>query len=157
MVEAPLIIREPSRSDAPALVGLLTEMGFPASEAEVAERLEAFQRSGEKAWVAVQGDQTLGLITVHITPVLHRPTPVGRVMILVIADGYRGQGLGRALMTTAEEYLAGAGCGLIEVTSNRVLVKAHAFYTKLGYELSSYRFRKEMPSVNVKTAKSSSN
>lgn len=142
MPDTPLLIREPKSSDAPALVGLLAEMGFPASEAEITERLEAFQRRGEKAWVATRGGQTLGLITVHITPVLHRPKPVGRVMVLVVADGHRGQGLGRALMDKAEDHLARAGCGLVELTSNIKLTEAHAFYTTLGYEMTSYRFRK---------------
>ena len=45
----------------------------------MADRLEAFIRSGEVAILALDDSRVLGLVTVHVTPVLHRPTCVGRI------------------------------------------------------------------------------
>lgn len=137
---------QPARtSDAPEVAGLLADLGFPVAPETVIRRLEELARIGETVLVGTRGAAVLGVITVHLTPVLHRPTPVGRVTMLVVAAEARRQGLGRALMAAAEELLAAAGCGLIEVTSNRALLEAHAFYERLGYEPTSVRFRKLLP------------
>ena len=47
-----------------------------------------------------------------------------------------------ALVAAAEETLASAGCGLLEITSNVRLVGAHEFYEYLGYERTSIRLAK---------------
>jgi GNAT superfamily N-acetyltransferase len=74
--------------------------------------------------------------------VLHRPKPVGRITALVVDAPVRGQGIGRALVAAAEEALARAGCGLLEITSHERLVDAHAFYERLGYQRTSVRLAK---------------
>jgi GNAT superfamily N-acetyltransferase len=56
----------------------------------------------------------------------------------------RGGGVGRALISAAEQRLAARGCDLVEVTSNLRLVDAHAFYQRLGYEATSLRFKKSL-------------
>jgi ribosomal protein S18 acetylase RimI-like enzyme len=137
-------IRDASADDAPALADLLAELGFPAPAEAVATRLNALLNAGEVVLVATRGEELLGLLTVHVTPVLHRPTSVGRLTALVVTDHARGQGVGRALVESAERLLARRGCGLVEVTSNRRLTDAHAFYERLGYESTSLRFKKPL-------------
>jgi ribosomal protein S18 acetylase RimI-like enzyme len=145
-------IRDARADDAPALAELLAELGFPAPAEAVETRLEAMLKAGEVVLVATQDEGVLGLVTVHITPVLHRPTSVGRLTALVVTDHARGQGVGRALVESAERLLASRGCGLVEVTSNRRLTDAHAFYERLGYESTSLRFKKPLsPSASKAT------
>jgi len=60
----------------------------------------------------------------------------------------RGRGVGRALVSAAEEVLAGEGCGLLEITSNVRRADAHAFYERLGYERTSFRFAKVVASAS---------
>jgi len=62
----------------------------------------------------------------------------------VVAERARGEGLGARLVAAAEEMLKARGCGLVEVTSNRKRLRAHAFYERLGYERTSYRFAKAL-------------
>jgi GNAT superfamily N-acetyltransferase len=139
-------IRDARADDAPALAALFTELGFPASRAAIAKRLDALLRAGETVLVAMREGETVGVLTVHVTPVLHRPTPVGRLTALVVTETARGRGVGRALVQAAERTLAARGCALIEVTSNRRLTEAHRFYEHLGYEATSVRFKKALRS-----------
>jgi len=137
-------IRTATVEDAPALAGLLDDLGFPAAADAVAFRLRALDLAGETTLVGTQSGVVLGFVTVHVTPVLHRPTPVGRMTALVVKQDARGQGLGRALVAAAEQRLASRGCGLVEVTSNHALSDAHAFYERLGYAKTSHRFGKTL-------------
>lgn len=137
-----VVIRTGRAEDATALSGLVAELGFPATLQDVENRLAALMRAGETVLVAADGDRVVGFAAVHVTPVLHRPTPVGRITALVVTQACRGIGAGRALVAAAEQIARERGCGLIEVTSNRSLAAAHAFYDRLGYEATSLRFRK---------------
>jgi hypothetical protein len=48
------------------------------------------------------------------------------------------------LVEAAEVVFSGAGCGLLEVTSNDRLADAHAFYERLGFERTSVRLAKSL-------------
>jgi len=137
-------IRVARPGDALALSGLLAELGFPTPSDVVAARLADLGARNELVLVAEREGATLGLLTVHVTPVLHRPTPVGRLTMLVVTQRARGQGVGRALVAAAEQRLAQRGCVLVEVTSHRRLKRAHGFYERLGYEATSVRFGKTL-------------
>jgi len=100
--------------------------------------------SNARSWRRAGGgsESLLGVLTLHITPVLHRAGPVGRLTMLVVDESARGEGIGRALVTAAEAYFAERGCALVEVTSNKRRTDAHAFYERLGYQGTSERFAK---------------
>jgi ribosomal protein S18 acetylase RimI-like enzyme len=142
---ASFAIRDARPEDAPAIAELLAELGFPAAAETVTQRLAGLAQARETVLVILSSGELLGFVTVHFTPVLHRPTPVGRLTALVIAERARGRGLGRALVAAAEQQLTDAGCALVEITSNHKLTAAHAFYQRLGYTITSHRFCKTMP------------
>ena len=138
-----LQLRPATPSDVPELARLLTLLGHPTTPAEIAAAWAEWAAAGNAALVAARPDGTLaGLATLHHMRVLHRPRPVGRITSLVVDEAERGEGIGRALVAAAERQLAGAGCGLLEVTSNLRRRDAHAFYEHLGYERTSARFAK---------------
>ena len=140
-----IMIRAARAEDVPAIAALLGELGYPASPSVIGERLDAMLALGELVLIAIRDADALGVVTVHVTPVLHRPTPVGRITALVVTKRARGEGVGRALVDVAERLLAQRGCALIEVTSNQRRADAHAFYMRLGYEVTSLRFKKDLP------------
>jgi GNAT superfamily N-acetyltransferase len=140
----PIEIRDARPADADALAPLLAELGYPTSPDVIAKRLDALSAISETVLVAADGTDLLGVITVHVTPVLHRPTYVGRITTLVVAERAHGRGVGRALVEAAERLLAKRGCALLEVTSNSKRTDAHAFYEHLGYEKTSVRFWKAL-------------
>lgn len=141
--EPELSIRAAKRADAVAIAALITALGYDADAADVHRRMVALAKSGQSTLVAMQGE-LVGVLTTSMMSVLHRPKPVGRISMLVVAETRRGAGIGRALVAAAEEQLRQAGCGLVEVTSNVKRPRAHAFYRKLGYERTSYRFAKPL-------------
>lgn len=120
-------IRRASLTDATDLARLLTELGHPTTEIDLQNRWAAWAAAGNEALVALTDDRLLGLLTLHVMHVLHRPAPVGRITALVVDANAHGQGIGRALVTAAEHHLRARGCGLLEVTSNERLTDAHAF------------------------------
>lgn len=133
-------IRLATKEDATELARLLSPLGYPLTEEDVAAAWEAWAAEGNFALVVQGDDLLLGAITLHSMVVLHRPRPVGRITSLAVDPSARGQGLGRALVLAAEEALLQAGCGLVEVTSHERRTEAHTFYTHLGYEQTSFRF-----------------
>src|SRR5215831_18615862 len=132
-------IRLGTEADVPEIARLLTELGHAAATANVAERWPAWAAAGNSALVTVgPGGNLLGLATLHVTHVLHRPRPVGRVTALVVDESVRGQGMGRALIAAAEGVLGEAGCGLLEITCHMRRTAAHQFYERIGYEKTSF-------------------
>lgn len=139
--EPKLSVREARPKDAEAIAALIVALGYEVTPAEVRKRLAGLKKAGTPALAAEQGG-IAGVLTIWITQVLHRPRPVGRITMMVVAEGLRGRGIGSALVAEAEKRLAAKGCGLIEVTSNTKRLRAHAFYERLGYGRTSYRFAK---------------
>lgn len=139
----PLSVRPARPGDSEAVAALVTSLGFEAGPEAIAERLAALKKAREVPLVAEQGE-VIGVLAWHVTPVLHRPKPVGRITMMVVAEGERRRGAGRALVEAACGEMQGKGCGLIEVTSNVDLSGAHGFYRRLGFERTSYRFAKAL-------------
>lgn len=138
------LLRPAKLEDAEAISRLLDELEHPAPPEVLRARLQALAAAGERVLVAEIEGVVRGLATVHVTPVLHRPAPVGRITALVVSSEMRRQGVGRALVGAAEAIAREAGARLIEVTSNRRRTQAHRFYEGLGYELTSHRFGKRL-------------
>jgi ribosomal protein S18 acetylase RimI-like enzyme len=139
--EPKLSIREAKPKDGEAIARLIVALGYEVTAADVKRRLAVLTKAGLPPLVAERGE-IAGVLTVSLTQVLHRPRPVGRISMMVVAQGLRGQGIGTALVAEAEKRLAAKGCGLVEVTSNTKRLRAHAFYERLGYQRTSYRFAK---------------
>lgn len=137
-------VRPAKASDVPALASLIASLGAEFDEKGVGERFAALRRTSAPPLVATLGKSVVGLAGLHVMPALHRDKPVGRINVLVIAKGQQGQGLGRLLVEAAEARFRSIGCGLIEITSNNSLTKAHEFYRHLGYQGTSLRFAKEL-------------
>jgi len=139
------LIREANEQDAPELARLLTALGHETDASDLRVRWSAWKGEGNTAFVSPRPDGTLaGMATVHKTWVLHRPKPLARITSLIVDESDRGKGIGRALVATSEKFLAEAGCGILEITSNHQRQDAHEFYRHLGYEQTSARFMKKL-------------
>lgn len=140
---ARLVIREARPKDAEAIAFLIGTLGYDMAAADIRRRLVRLRKKDEPALVADRG-VVVGCLSWHVTPVLHRPRPVGRITMMVVAEDARREGVGAALVEAAEARLRKQGCGLVEVTSNMKRMRAHDFYEGIGFERTSFRFAKTL-------------
>lgn len=137
-------IRDAKPSDAERLVELINELGHEIDEKSVRKNLKALKKANQLPLVATLGKQVVGLCGIHKMVTVHRPAPVGRISVMVVAKEAQGRGIGRMLVDAAEQWCRKAGCQIVEVTSNDRRTQAHAFYRHMGYERSSIRFFKKL-------------
>jgi GNAT superfamily N-acetyltransferase len=137
-------VREARPADSEQLAALINYLGHPIDAKTVRKNLAALTRLRERPLVATLGKRLVGLVGVHRTVTVHRPAPVGRLTILVVAEDMHDKGIGRMLVEAAERVLRKGGCRIVEVTSNDQRGAAHAFYRHLGYQRTSMRFMKEL-------------
>jgi len=138
------LIRAAEARDSAALAGLIEQLGYSASAAEVAARLKLMQAEGRAVLVAELDGEVVACLSISVMQVLHRPAPVGRISMMVVREGLRGRGIGATLVRAAEQTLAEQGCYMVEVTSNLTRTEAHRFYEKLGYARTSVRLAREL-------------
>ena len=131
-------VRAATPLDAPVVARLIALLGHQIEPGMVADRLR--ELTDMPQLVAILDREIVGLCGLHLMRAIHRDRPVGRITILVIDHGHRGQGIGRALVEEAIRYFRDQGCELLEVTSNNRLRDAHGFYAVMGFEQTSTRF-----------------
>ncbi|NMO51512.1 GNAT family N-acetyltransferase [Actinoplanes sp. TBRC 11911] len=141
-------LRPVRRQDVPGLTGLLGQLGYPTTEAAVHERLDYWLDDPSTWLIGADDDGDLvGVAALGVLPMLELTGKLGRLLVLVVDERYRGRGVGQSLVEATEEQARTAGCVKMEVTSSRHRTRTHEFYQQLGYEdicASSARFVKSL-------------
>jgi GNAT superfamily N-acetyltransferase len=135
-----LTVRDAKAADAPAIAGLLAQLGYPTEAAAVEQRLERLQIVGDRILVADVDGTAVGLGHLQVTPALERDRPAAKIGALVVDDAHRGQGIGRALVQALEDEARLRGCGLLFLTTSERRDDAHAFYERVGLEQTGRRY-----------------
>lgn len=140
-------IRRAQPADAPALAQLCTQLGYPISADEATERLAALERRDDTiVYVAEVGDgRVVGWAQVCLINLLILPCHA-EIGGLVVDESWRGVGIGRQLMATAEQWARQQGCAEVRLRSNTAREEAHHFYGALGYRCikTSLTFQKDL-------------
>jgi GNAT superfamily N-acetyltransferase len=127
-------IREITSEDSGRIAELLTQLGYPASGAEVAQRLAYWLDDPlSRILVAERNARVIGSLSLHAIPYLERTGRWARVESLVVDSTARRSGVAQALVQAAEDTAREWGCLAVEITSARYRDHAHAFYKQLGY------------------------
>lgn len=140
-----LIVRRAKLEDAAEIAVCLSALGYGTTSGLVAERLVSFADSSTDAvFVASANDPTslLGVASVHLLPLFHTTWLLGRITSLAVNPPAHGTGVGRALVSAAEQWAWSKGAQRMEVTSGDHRPAAHAFYQAVGYSLDERRFIK---------------
>jgi len=144
MTENSITIRRAKREDVAALAALCGELGYPAELTPVQERLErVLDDPCHAVFVAQCPEGVVGWV--HALQVIYlEEGPFTEIGGLVVASTHRGEGIGAQLMAAAESWSRSQGISLVRLRSNTIRERAHAFYKRLGYEItkSQFAFRK---------------
>ncbi len=138
-------IRPATKDDAPGIARLVTQLGYPAAEAEIASRLAPILAHPDYAiWVAEADGRVVGLTGVFIHLALEYDGYYGRLLGLVVDEPFRGKGIGRLLLAKTERWLRARGVNKLTLTSGKQRTEAHKFYRRLGYDETGFRFGKSL-------------
>jgi N-acetylglutamate synthase-like GNAT family acetyltransferase len=144
-VNESLLVRDATIADVPALAALLGELGYPVAPEPLATRVERLlSSSNNRVLVATRsGESTpIGLLALHVMPVIHDAHDLAMIMALVITERARGEGVGRALIERATAVARERGSSRLFVTTHLRRSGAHAFYERLGFEFTGRRYVK---------------
>jgi GNAT superfamily N-acetyltransferase len=140
-------IRRAQRSDVARIAELSGQLGYPATAAQIAQRLRGLRPAAQHAvFVAdLPGSGVVGWIHVTVAHLVDSDTRA-EVNGLVVAEGRRSMGAGARLLEATKEWSRKKGCRSMSVRSNVIRERAHKFYERQGYEhyKSQKAFRKSL-------------
>ena len=130
-----LKIRRAKSADTPQLAVLAGQLGYPATAAQMRERLRGIQPASQNAVLVADStkDGVVGWLHVSKEPLLESDMRA-EVNGLVVAEGQRSLGAGAHLLAAAEDWARQHGCKSMSVRSNVIRERAHKFYERHGYE-----------------------
>jgi GNAT superfamily N-acetyltransferase len=134
-----ITMRQALSSDIKAVLALYAELGMDDGkvlpEAQAQQVFAQFARyPNYRLFVAQHGSAIVGSYALLIMHNLaHQGTPSAIAEDVVVAQAYRGQGIGRQMMAHAQGRAREAGCYKLALSSNTKRKDAHAFYESLGF------------------------
>ncbi len=147
-----LTFRKAEKKDLPAVVALLADDDIAENRETGAVSPEYERAFAEMAadhansiLLAEQNGEIVGSLQLVIVPTLSRHgTKRALIEAVRVRADRRGQMLGTQLMRHAIELARAAGCGLVQLTSDKRRKRAHLFYRRLGFEQSHEGFKLEL-------------
>jgi ribosomal protein S18 acetylase RimI-like enzyme len=134
-------IVEAKESDLPAIEGLLAELVNAIQDSESLDISKAIGNcrillndANCNLLVAKVGDSVVGFIDFTTRKTALHPAPCGLIDELIVSEKYRGQGIGRQLISAAVDKCRQLGCCEIEVSTEKTNAKAREFYKSSGFE-----------------------
>ena len=146
-----VIFRNATRADLPAIVALLADdpLGQGREGGDLAVYLTAFEAiAAHPMHQIIVGDLDGRVVATCQLTLLHGLSRQGMTRALVeavrTAPDLRSTGIGAALMAEAETRARAAGAAMIQLTTDKTRLRAHAFYDRLGYEPSHLGYKKAL-------------
>ena len=146
--------RQATPADLPALLQLLVDdavaqaRGSHAAEItpEVRQAFDEIERDpSNELWLGEREGDIVAMLQLTLIPGLSRGGMKRALVeaVRVRAD-LRGQRVGEALMRHVEQRARAAGCGLMQLTTDKQRLAAHRFYERLGYVASHLGMKKAL-------------
>jgi GNAT superfamily N-acetyltransferase len=130
-----LKIRRARSTDAPRLADLSGQLGYPATAAQLRDRLRWISPASQNAVFVAEAKEAGVIGWLHVSKQALLESEIrAEVNGLVVADEHRSLGAGAQLIAAAEEWARKHGCKYMSVRSNVIRERAHKFYERNGYE-----------------------
>ena len=140
-------IRHAGPGDEPAVVELIQELAVafdypsPIDEHYVRHYLAS---AVSDVLLAVDDGAPVGLLSYAMVPGLFHAADSGLIESLVVAEGRRGEGIGRQLLAQAARLLENAGCAEISVSTGAENEAAQKVYVEAGLTEASVLLEKHI-------------
>lgn len=130
-MHAPPLIRRATTDDAAQLAALCGELGYPATEDDVRERLVLLGDPERALLVAVEQESLIGFVDAHVQRVVEADA-FGEVGGLVVAATRRRSGVGASLLAAAADWSRARGLSRLWIRVNVARREAQSFYAEIG-------------------------
>ena len=139
-----MIISEYKDKYLPGIYELLkNELGKNVSVETLEKRIDKMITDDDyKIFVAEIDNETVGFISIHFGLAFEIDGKDLRIIDLAVKEEYQNNGIGTALVKTAEEYAQNNSVAVIGVNSGLQRAVAHKFYEKQGFYKKGYSFIK---------------
>jgi GNAT superfamily N-acetyltransferase len=133
--QAGIKIRRAKSSDAARIAELSGQLGYPATPAEITQRLRKIKPALQHAVLVAETPErkVIAWLHVSVSPLLEVQLRA-EVNGLVVDNDERNRGTGALLLRAAEQWARSRGCKNMSVRSNVIRERAHQFYLRHGYE-----------------------
>jgi GNAT superfamily N-acetyltransferase len=126
-------IRPMTTDDSAVVADLCGQLGYPSTRDQILERFADVERHANGAlFVAEDDGHVIGWIHVAMVALLEADL-YALIEGLVVDETRRSQGVGAALLESAERWAREDGCRVMRVSSRIQRERAHAFYERSGY------------------------
>jgi len=135
-----IIIREAKESDLLTIGKLTLELIEAMGDTEginiklIAENCRSLlSEANSYILVAEIGGVVVGFVNFTTRKIILHRSLSGLIDELIIAKSYRGKGIGRQLLSSAIEKSRQLGCCEVEVSTEKINIKAKEFYGQCGF------------------------
>lgn len=144
-----LSFREAQHDDLPTIIAMLSDDTLGATRdgmqclSVYTQALEAINaQAGNSVIVAIMEGEVVGVLQLTMIPGLSRGGMLrAQIESVRVSSRHRGQRLGKALFDHAIERARKAGCGLVQLISDKQRTDALRFYEELGFVASHERLK----------------
>ena len=146
-----LTYRAATPADLPFIIGLVVEDSVVATNDSVADAMhpdyvaalaEITADPNQEMLVVERDGEPVGCFQLSYIPGLMRHgMRRGQIELVHVMAARRNLGIGSEMMRWAVERCREKGCGLVQLTSNKLRTDAHRFYTRLGFQQSHEGFK----------------
>lgn len=144
--------REARKADLSALIGLLADDVLGARRdglqhlSAYAAAFDAVQaQTGNSIILATLGDEIVGMLQLTFIPGLSRGGVLrAQIESVRVSSKHRGKRIGHALFEHAITRARAAGCGLVQLTTDKQRAEAKRFYESLGFSATHEGMKLEL-------------
>lgn len=134
-------MRKADINDASVICRICTDdLGYECSEEFVSNRLKNIDGSREVVFAAEVDGTVVGYIHAEIYNTLYFASMIN-ILGLAVSRDNRRQGVGRALITCAENWAKEQEINIVRLNSGSSRKEAHEFYRAMGYDNEKMQVR----------------
>lgn len=127
-------IRTAAAGDAKAIQDLMNQLGYPTEDGFMERRLGVLSKNPDHADLVYEMEgEVVGFISIHFIPQIAFDGDYAVISYLVVDEGVRSLGVGKALEEYCTELATERKCKRILVHSNARRTDAHRFYLRQGF------------------------